>query len=124
MVDMTLGTATETAASKEKSDAISAQAKKFLRDQKGLTTRKEIKQACDSLYNLIENGTFTSLPNEIRKLKRKLVKKEITEGQADNLIIQYAKKFQVSAPESDETEIKAVDADVSPEIVISETFIG
>jgi len=119
-----LGTATETAASKEKSDAISAQAKKFLRDQKGLTTRKEIKQACDSLYDLIENGTFTSLPNEIRKLKRKLDKKEITEGQADNLIIQYSKKFQVTAPEADETETKAVDADVSPDIVISETFIG
>ncbi|MBN2857600.1 MAG: DEAD/DEAH box helicase family protein [Candidatus Delongbacteria bacterium] len=119
-----LGTATETAASKDKSDAISAQAKKFLREHKGLISRKEVKQSCENLIELIENGTFTSLPNEIRKLKRKKDKKEITDGQVDNLILQYAKKFQVAVPESDETEIKAVNADVSPEIVISETFIG
>jgi len=119
-----LGTVTETASSKDKADAVSSQAKKFLRDYKASSAKDIVKISCNSLMELIENGTFASLPNEIRKMKRKLDKKEITHGQADNLIILLTEKFGVKTEAESETENTKLDSDITPDIVISETFIG
>ena len=60
-----------------KADAISAQAKKFLRDFKGITRNNEVKKACEAMMDLIDKGTYTPLPNEIRKLKKQLDKKTV-----------------------------------------------
>lgn len=107
----------------DKADAISAQAKKFLRDFKSITRKERSKQASTALMDLIDKGTFTPLPNEIRKLKRKIDKKAVSFGQADNLIIAIAEKYGAfenqDQSKSNNTEI---DANISPEIVITETF--
>jgi superfamily II DNA/RNA helicase len=118
------GNATETSASKEKSDAISAQAKKFLRDMKGISLKKHTKTACETLIDHIENGTYTRLPNEIRNMKRKLDKKEVTHGQTEKLIEILSKKYTSTIPEDAENGSKEIEADIQPDIVISETFTG
>lgn len=117
-----LGAKTETVTTNDKADAISAQAKKFLRDFKGITRKAEVKKAADVLKDLIDKGTYTPLPNEIRKLKRKLDKKEISYGQADNLIIGFTKKYDAFDNGESEDNSKEIDLDVTPDIVISETF--
>ncbi len=119
-----LGASTEKVTTTEKADAISAQAKKFLRDMKGLSKKSEVKTICANLADLVDAGTFTPLPNEIRKIRQKLDKKQITYAQADNLLLAIAKKYD--ALELDDTEAQPhsdLDFNISPEIVISETFI-
>lgn len=118
-----LETETDIVTTTDKADAISAQAKKFLRDFKGITRNSKVKNACEALNNLIDKGTFTPLPNEIRKLRRKLNKKEITYGQADNLIIGFAKKYDAFDDIDEDTSSIEIDLNITPEIVISETFI-
>jgi len=54
-----LGSTTETVTTGDKADAISAQAKKFLRDMKGITKREDVKKACINLSELVDKGTFT-----------------------------------------------------------------
>jgi hypothetical protein len=44
---------------------------------KGLTNKGEIKTICANLADLIDAGTFTPLPNEIRKIRLQLDKKPI-----------------------------------------------
>jgi hypothetical protein len=121
-----LGSTTETVTTGDKSDAISAQAKKFLRDMKGITKRDDVKKACINLSDLVDKGTFTPLPNEVRKLRQKLDKKQITYGQVDNLIILIAKKYDAFKTEEEESaEMQTeIDANISPDIVLSETFIA
>ncbi len=119
-----LGSSTETVTTGDKADAISAQAKKFLRDMKSITKRDDVKKACINLSDLVDKGTFTPLPNEIRKLRQKLDKKQITYGQVDNLIILIAKKYDALTTEEESDEIPTeIDVNISPDIVLSETFI-
>lgn len=120
-----LGSTSETVTTTDKADAISAQAKKFLRDMKGITKKDEVKTACQNLSDLVDKGTFTPMPNEIRKVRQQLDKRQITYSQVDNLIIMIARKYD--AFESDE-EGKSegnveIDTNISPDIVLSETFI-
>ena len=117
-----LGATNEIVTTTDKADAISAQAKKFLRDFKSITRNANTKKASDALMDLIDKGTFTPLPNEIRKLKRQIYKKSVPYGQADNLIIGIAEKYD--AFDNDDSDDFRVDIDlnISPEIVITETF--
>jgi superfamily II DNA/RNA helicase len=121
-----LGSSTETVTTTDKADAISAQAKKFLRDMKSITKKDEVKTACTNLSELVDKGTFTPLPNEIRKLRQQLDKKQITYGQVYNLIIMIAKKYDAFKSEEDEkTDLNIeIDTNISPDIVLSETFIN
>ena len=119
-----LGATAETVTTTDKADAISAQAKKFMRDFKSITRKEDTKKACEALLTLIDKGTFTPLPNEIRKMKRQLDKRAISYGQADNLIIAIAQKYDVFNTEEDEDTLKTeIDLNITPEIVITETFI-
>jgi len=118
-----LGATTEAVTTTDKADAISAQAKKFMRDFKAITRKAETKKACEALRVLIDKGTYTPLPNEIRKLKRQLDKKQITYGQADNLIIAIAQKYDAFTNEDDDSFKVEIDLNVTPEIVITETFV-
>lgn len=120
-----LGSTTETVTTNDKADAISAQAKKFLREMKSITKRDEVKTACTSLSELVDKGTFTPLPNEIRKIRQQLDKKQITYGQVDNLIIMVARKYDAFESEDGErTDLNTeIDTNISPDIVLSETFI-
>jgi len=118
-----LGATNEVVTTTDKADAISAQAKKFLRDFKSITRNANTKKAADALMDLIDKGTFTPLPNEIRKLKRQIDKKTISYGQADNLIIGIAEKYDAFDNDGDSEDFKVdIDLNISPEIVITETF--
>lgn len=120
-----LGSSTETVTTHDKADAISAQAKKFLREMKGLTKRDDVKLVCTSLSDLVDKGTFTPLPNEIKKLRQQLDKKQITYGQVDNLLLLIANKYDAVKNDEEENENyhSEVDANIAPDIVLSETFI-
>ncbi len=117
------GATTETVTTTDKADAISAQAKKFLREFKSITRKVESKKACEILIDSIDKGTFTPLPNEIRKLKRKIDKKEILYGQADNLIILIAKKYDIYNDQEEGQIDHEIDLNSTHEIIITETFI-
>ncbi|MCB0745885.1 MAG: helicase [Ignavibacteriae bacterium] len=118
-----LGSTTEVVTTTDKADAISAQAKKFLRDFKSITSNSMSKKASEALMELVDLGTYTPLPNEIRKLKRQLDKRTITYGQADNLVIVIAKKYDAFGEEKKSNELNfEIDSNISPDIVITETF--
>lgn len=118
-----LGATNEVVTTTDKADAISAQAKKFLRDFKSITRNTNTKKAANALMDLIDKGTFTPLPNEIRKLKRQIDKKTISYGQADNLIIGITEKYDAFDNDEDSDDFKVdIDLNISPEIVITETF--
>ena len=120
-----LGSSTLAVTSSDKADGISAQAKKFLRDMKAITKRDDVKTACVNLIALVDTGTFTPLPNEVRKIRQQLDKKQITYGQVDNLLILLAKKYDAFANEDEEKpeDNTAIDTNIAPDIVLSETFI-
>ena len=119
-----LGAVTDTVATNDKADAISAQAKKFLRDIRSLTKSEEVKVACTNLSDSIDKGEHTPLPNEIKKIRQKLEKKNITYGQVDNFVLMIAKKYDaLDTSDSEETKQSYIDFSIQPEIVLSETFI-
>lgn len=121
-----LGGSIDTVATTDHSDAITKQALKFLRVTRKDTTNKDVKKASVLLIDIVEKGIYTSLPNELRKIKQKLDKSTITYAQVDNLILLMAKKYDAVLDLKDEdtpdlhTEI---DYNIQPDIVLSETFI-
>jgi hypothetical protein len=115
------GSATETVTTTDKADARSNQARKFLRDIRGITKHDEIKTICTNLSELVDRGTYTQLPNEIKNLKQKLDKKQITYAQVETLLVEFARKFD--AIDDVSTPLTDTIANVEPEIVLSETFI-
>ncbi len=117
-----LGSTSEAVTTTDKADAITAQAKKFLREFKGLTKKDKTKKACQALIELVDKGTYTPLPNELRLLRRKLDKKTITYGQVDNLIIALATKYDAFEPDSNDELNVEIDVNITPDIVITETF--
>lgn len=120
-----LGAVSDTAATTDKADAISGQARKFLRDIKSITKSIEVKTACENMILSIEKGEHTPLPNEIKKVRQQLEKRLITYGQVDNIILMIAKKYDVLDKEQAGDSRRAqIDFNIQPEIVLSETFIA
>jgi hypothetical protein len=120
-----LGASSEIITTTDKADAISSQAKKFLRDFKGITKRTEVKSACENLIASIDKGVHTPLPNEIKKMNQQLQKRHITYGQIDNLLLLIAKKYDaLDLDDQRSTSSIGIDANIAPEIVLSETFIN
>jgi len=74
---------------------------------------------------LVERGTYTALPNEIKKIRLKLDKRQITYAQAENILMVIAKKYDAVEKEDEDKSfyIEELSANIEPEIVISETFI-
>lgn len=115
---------TQIVSTTDKADAISVQAKKILRDLKPLFQNEKTKTATEALKLLIEKGTFTQLPNEIRKLKTQLDKKTVSFAQVENLIFGIAKKYDAAdGSMEDDLAKNKTEPNLSPEIVISETFL-
>jgi hypothetical protein len=67
-------------------------------------------------FELVDKG-------EIRYMKRVLDKRAITFGQVDNLIILLSKKYKVSSDVDSDNSGKDIDVNISPVIVIKETFL-
>ncbi|HLK28343.1 MAG TPA: helicase-related protein [Puia sp.] len=119
-----LGSSAEKVTTTDKADANTKQALKFLRDFKAITHQSMVKETCQALQPIVEMGTFTPLANELKKLSQKYFsKREITTSQVDNLLIALAKKYDVFSSEEDESDMEEIDANIAPEIVLSETFI-
>lgn len=117
------GSAAETVTTTEKADARSNQAKKFLRDMRGITKLEDIRSICTNLIDLVDRGTYAVLPNEIKKLRQKVEKKQMTWQQAENVLVEFARKFDALADDDESTAISELSANVEPEIVLSETFV-
>ncbi len=121
------GSATETLTTTDQADGISRQAQKFLRDFRQISKREETKNACTNISNLIERGVYTPLPNEVKKLRQQLDKKKILYGEAENLLVKLAAKYDAldNGNESENGNHSAateIDFNIEPEIVLSETF--
>ena len=112
----------ETVTPTDKADGNTMQAKKFLRDIKGTLNNEELKIACDQLIKLIDKGTFTNIPTDVKKIRQQLDKQKITFGNAQQLILNLANKYAVSSFDSIKNN-KEKALDILPEIVITETFI-
>jgi len=115
----------EKVTSTDKADANTKQALKFLRDYKAFTSIAQVKEICQSLQPLVENGTYTPLANELKKISQKFFsKKELTVSQADNLLVALAQKYDaLTDNENDINTLDEIDVNIEPEIVLSETFI-
>lgn len=121
------GSATETVTTTEQADGISRQAQKFLRDFRQISKREETKTACTNISALIERGVYTPLPNEVKKLRQQLDKKKILYGEAENLLIKLAAKYDALDTGDDNengNHSNAIDFNIEPEIVLSETFFS
>jgi len=117
--------ATETVTTTEKTDAITAQARKWLREWRAEFAKGEaVKNAITNLITSIEKGEHTPLPNEVRKIN-KMLGKTITHAQVDNLLLALANKYDVVESSNSNTgkQPSHIDFNVYPEIVLSETFI-
>jgi superfamily II DNA/RNA helicase len=121
------GSATETVTTTDQADGISRQAQKFLRDFRQISKREETKTACANIAALIERGVYTPLPNEVKKLRQQLDKKKILYGEAENLLIKLAAKYDALAGDDENrngnsSAASEIDFNIEPEIVLSETF--
>jgi Superfamily II DNA and RNA helicases len=122
-----LGSVTETVTTTDQADGVSRQALKLLREFRQLSQKEEIKLICTNLSSLIERGVYTPLSNEIKKLRQQLDRKKILFGEAENLLINLAAKYDAVA-KTDETDNDSssqnseLDFNIEPEIVLSETF--
>lgn len=106
----------------EKSDALSAQGKKFLRDLKSISKKKEVKEACTALHALVDKGTFSQLPNELRKIRLQAQKRKITHAQALNQVMALAKKYEAGEESDVESSLRDMELNIDPDIVIAESF--
>ena len=121
------GAATETVTTTDQADGISRQAQKFLRDFRQISKREETKTACTNISALIERGVYTPLPNEVKKLRQQLDKKKILYGEAENLLVKLAAKYDAldnggETENGSQSAASEVDFNIEPEIVLSETF--
>ncbi|MBX3295013.1 MAG: DEAD/DEAH box helicase family protein [Acidobacteria bacterium] len=117
------GSASEAVTSTEKADARSNQAKKFLRDIRGYTKYDHVKSIATSLIDLIDRGVYAQLPNEVRKMRQKLEKKQLTYPQVESLIVQFGEKFGAIDAEIVADHTEELSANVEPEIILSESFV-
>ena len=119
-----LGGATEKVTTTDKADANTKQALKFLRDFKAITHHEQVKEVCQSLQSIVEIGVYTPLANELKKLSQKFFsKRELTASQVDTLLMGLAKKYDALAGNDEDNKLEEIDANIAPEIVLSETFI-
>jgi superfamily II DNA/RNA helicase len=109
------------------SDAVSNQAKKFVRERRAESSDEKFRESATALIDLLEMGTITVLPIEIKKLKAKFDKNQLSKHQAESLIMALAVRY-TSTNLIDETNAEdyssmlPVEVTQKPEIIISETF--
>ena len=117
-----LNNTTETVSS-ETGDINSNRAKKFIREVRAVTEDNNLNEACNKIYELLDKGTITKLPAELKKLKTKYDKKEASAHQVENAIMQLAVKYcspTIKLEDDDEDNLyEIID---KPSIILSETF--
>lgn len=108
-------------------DAATNQGKKFLRERRSESTDEKFRQAATMLIELLDLGAISVIPIELKKLKSKFDKNQLSKHQAENLIISMAVKYgniekdDESLTDDFSTELP-IEITQKPEIIISETF--
>ena len=105
----------------EKADTKTMKAKKFLREMRNLIDDNEMITKYDQLIKLIDLGRFATLTNEINIIHRQLEKHKINIHKVQQLIASVVGKYVTDSFTDNNNKEKPLD--ISPEIVISETFI-
>lgn len=59
----------------------------------------------------------------LEKMKRELDKRTITFGQVDNLLVALSKKYSLESDSINDSSSTEIDFNVSPDSVITETFV-
>ena len=109
------------------SDAVTNQAKKFVRERRAESTDEKFRESATALIELLESGAISILPVELKKLKAKYDKNQINKHQAENMIMVFAIKY-TNASRDEETTADELSSELpieitqKPEIIISETF--
>lgn len=109
------------------SDAVTNQAKKFVRERRAESADEKFRESATALIGLLESGTISILPIELKKLKAKFDKNQVNKHQAENIIMTFAIKY-TNAKSDDETtsdelsSVLPIEITQKPEIIISETF--
>jgi superfamily II DNA or RNA helicase len=109
------------------SDAVTNQVKKFIRERRAESTDEKFRGSATALIELLELGTISILPIELKKLKAKFDKNQLNKHQAENLVMSLAIKY-TNASHDDETSADELTSELpieitqKPEIIISETF--
>jgi superfamily II DNA or RNA helicase len=112
----------------EGSDSRTNAAKKYLREWRIHEKDEKAKEAATALIELLEVGTITGLPTDIRKLRDKVDKGSITANQETTLIMRMATKYHAGSGESQDND--GSESDLPPEafeqpvVIISETFLN
>ena len=111
--------------SSDSGDVNSNRAKKFIREFRASVKDEKVKESCNKVYDLLDKGTITKLPNELKKLKVRYDKKESSVHQVENIIMQLAVKYSSPSQREieSESEISYEIIDL-PSIILSETFIN
>jgi superfamily II DNA/RNA helicase len=109
------------------SDAVTNQAKKFVRERRAESTDDKFRESATALIELLESGTIAILPIELKKLKAKFDKNQVNKHQAENMIMVFAIKYtnasrdEVTSADELSSELP-IEITQKPEIIISETF--
>lgn len=108
-------------------DAAGNLAKKFLRERRAESSDEKFRESATALVDLLELGTISMLPAELKKLKARFDKNLINKHQTENLILALAVKYSKPALEDDETADSLtsdlpMEVTERPEIIITETF--
>jgi len=108
-------------------DATGNLAKKFLRERRAESSDEKFRESATSLIELLEMGTISMLPTELKKLKARFDKNQINKHQTENLILTLAVKYTSPSKSDDETgeSLMAelpIEVTQKPEIIITETF--
>jgi hypothetical protein len=109
----------------DQADANTGRAKKFIREVRVSLQDDKAKEACNHLYELLEKGTITKLPNELKKLKSKHDKEELPPEQLAHILMQLAVKYGKQADEATGTAEEfdlPIEVTEKPVIILSETF--
>ncbi|MCX6222597.1 MAG: helicase-related protein [Bacteroidia bacterium] len=109
------------------SDAGTNQSKKFVRERRAESTDDKFRESATALIELLDFGTISVLPMELKKLKAKFDKNQLNKHQTENLIMAMAIKY-TNANREDETSADELSSELpleitqKPDIIISETF--
>lgn len=109
------------------SDATTNLAKKFVRERRAESSDEKFRESATALIDLLESGTISILPIELKKLKAKFDKNQVNKYKAENLIMTFAVKYtnvnQQDETDSAETGVELpIEITHKPEIILSETF--
>jgi len=99
-------------------DKISRESQIFLRKYKQITRDSKVKSYCTTLADLINQGVYAQLPNELKAISQKyLIVPDEKQYEIDNMITTLYNKYN-----NDNDTVFDID-NTAPTIVISETFI-